>query len=66
MIGNDTPTRSSQIPLPTISPEFQNAHLQTSGAATGPRDAGLCLAAYLVPVNVGPYSGATCHVRFQC
>ncbi len=26
MIGNDTPTRPSQIPVPTTSPEFQNAH----------------------------------------
>ena len=30
MIGNDTPTRPSQIPLPTTSPEFQDAHLQGS------------------------------------
>jgi integrase len=27
MIGNDTPTRPNQIPLPTTSPEFQDAHL---------------------------------------
>src|SRR3954447_18987441 len=26
MIGNDTPTRPNQIPLPTTSPEFQDAH----------------------------------------
>src|SRR5215217_4697496 len=29
MIANDTPTRPSQIPVPTTSPEFQNAHLET-------------------------------------
>jgi hypothetical protein len=30
MIGNDTPTRPNQIPLPTTSPEFQNAHLEVA------------------------------------
>ena len=28
MIGNDTPTRPNQIPLPTTSPKFQDAHLE--------------------------------------
>jgi hypothetical protein len=33
MIGNDTPTRPNQIPLPTTSPEFQDAHLHTCSKA---------------------------------
>ena len=30
MIGNDTPTRPNQIPLPTTSPELQDAHLAST------------------------------------
>jgi len=38
MIGNDTPTRPNQIPLPTTSPEFQDAHLEPR---LGPQGAGV-------------------------
>ena len=30
MIGNDTPTRPNQIPLPTTSPEFQDVDLKVT------------------------------------
>lgn len=33
MIGNDTPTRPNQIPLPTTSPEFQDAHSDAEAGA---------------------------------
>src|SRR5215212_4396017 len=38
MIGNDTPTRPNQIPLPTTSPEFQDAHLASIRGTAGGSD----------------------------